>query len=363
MAIFRKIKSFSLNPSSVWSLVWSNLGNFLISCNSDGKYFLWGKRSSMILGYSKKKIEIEKKIFQKWNCLEFSQNKKRKTTIRACDYSFNFYEISMCSFEGIFFTTKIFFSRSDGVFFTNESPSFFFGKSEIKACEFSPDSLYFAASTRNKNLWVWKKKLSNSYEPFFIFGNHESDVKQTRWHPYFGFIITSTYEGVVRVINKKNKEMLLNSSIRFSSFCILGLNISESGDKVILCTGKGEIICIPFYKNFFSQPKKKIKGGLLFFSFTRNTIQCQALSKINSVLSFSGDDDSLQILKVTKIWSINRNKKLFYKSSKKDSILEIQSSISRAHCGFINCVAWHPRYNNLFASCGDDAVVSIWIMV
>ena len=77
MPNFRKIKIFNLNSSSVWALSWSNLGNFLVSCTSDGMYFLWGKRSSAIIKNSKNKIEIERKIFQNWNCLEFSLKKKK----------------------------------------------------------------------------------------------------------------------------------------------------------------------------------------------------------------------------------------------------------------------------------------------
>lgn len=362
MPNFRKIKIFNLNSSSVWALSWSNLGNFLVSCTSDGMYFLWGKRSSAIIKNSKNKIEIERKIFQNWNCLEFSLKKKKKSTIRSCSYSVNFYKISMCSFEGIFLTTKIFFSRSKGFFFTNELTSFCFGKSEIKSSEFSPNGEYFAASSRNKNLWIWRRENRNLFEPFFVFNNHESDVKQTKWHPYFGFIVTSTYDGIMRITYKKTNELLLISSLKFSSSSILGLNINYNGYKIALCTGKGDIYVMPFFSSFFSRPKKKKKEEFFFFSFSRNTIHCIALSKLNSILSFSGDDDSLQIIKTVKIWSFSKNRTFLYKNATQNKFLEVQNSLPKAHYGFINCLAWHPRYNNFFASCGDDSIIIIWIL-
>jgi len=116
-------------------------------------------------------------------------------------------------------------------------------------------------------LWIWRRENRNLFEPFFVFNNHESDVKQTKWHPYFGFIVTSTYDGIIRITSKKKNELLLISSLRFSSFSILGLNINNNGYKMTLCTGKGEIYAIPFFNNFFSGPKKKKKKKESFFFF------------------------------------------------------------------------------------------------
>ena len=33
---------------------------------------------------------------------------------------------------------------------------------------------------------------------------------------------------------------------------------------------------------------------------------------------------------------------------------------TRGHSSDVNCVAWHPKIEHLFASCGDDNVIKLW---
>lgn len=364
MLYLTNVKKFYLGKSSTWSITWSSVGNFLISCGADGIVFVWGRCFSRNIKKSCKKSIIDKYIFQNWNCLEFFRTNEKSTTIRTCAFSQNFYEISLCYFNGENDMCQILFLNAPKSFSIYKSINLIGPRSEIKSCEFSPNGSIFSISLREKLVWSWVRKESKIFEHLFILGNHESDIKRLKWHPFFGFILTATYDGIFRMFQKKKNEIILNFSFKFSSFSILCVKINEEGRKSMFCNSKGEFFSFPILmkkSNKYNEPIKRSKKKN-FSSFCRNSIQSFDSSAANSFLSIAGDDDSLNIVKRTGIWAKEKIKKNFYKNSKNEKILNLDFSIPRAHSGNITDIVWHPKFSNILASSGDDSSVKIWVL-
>ncbi|ABW98147.1 hypothetical protein HAN_2g329 (nucleomorph) [Hemiselmis andersenii] len=362
MFFLNKIKIFKTNRASIWSLKWNTLGTFLISCGADGCVFIWGLTSSEISFDSKIRSLIEKKIYSNWNCITFQMKGPNKTTHRTLSISKNVYQIGISTFTGDTKICKIFFPKNIRKIFLTKLEVLNGPTSEIKNCSFSPDGSNLIACSRNKMVWNWEKDSKNFFNSFFVLENHESDIKQSIWHPQFGIILTSTYEGNVRLFQKNLEEIWIISSLRFSFFSIFTITTDESGEKIIFSSTKGELFIFPFWKNFFNKSFyfSKKNSAFFFFSIGNHSIFKFDISKSNFFFSLSGKDDSLHILKICSIWVWDKIFKIFYIGIRYFEILSFENSVIRSHCGNLNNLAWHPKNENLVASCSEDSCIILW---
>uniref|UniRef100_A0A7S0W669 Uncharacterized protein n=1 Tax=Hemiselmis tepida TaxID=464990 RepID=A0A7S0W669_9CRYP len=265
MFFLDKIKTLKTNKSSIWSLKWNPLGTFLISCGVDGCIFIWGLASSRTSFDIKIRSFIEKEIYTKWNCITIQTKEYFKTTHRTLSYSKNVYQIGIGTFTGDIKICKIFFSGKNRKIFLKRLTVLKGSASEIKNCAFSQNGSNFVACSRNKIVWNWEKDSKDFFYSFFILENHESDIKQSIWHPQLGIILTSTYEGNIRLFQKNLKEIWIIHSFKFSSFSIFALTTDENGKKIIFGSTKGELFLFPFWKNIFHKNNYLSKKNLNFF--------------------------------------------------------------------------------------------------
>mmetsp|Transcript_37585 Transcript_37585/g.94241 ORF Transcript_37585/g.94241 Transcript_37585/m.94241 type:complete len:370 (+) Transcript_37585:50-1159(+) len=362
MFFLKKIKTLKTNNASIWSLKWNSLGNFLISCGVDGCILIWGITSSQISFSLNTKSLIEKKIYINWNCLSFQRKKGENSTHRTLSFSKNIYEIGISTFIGDTKICKIIFTNKSRTIYLKKLITLKGSTSEIKNCAFSPDGLNFIVCSRNKMVWNWEKDSKNFLNSFFVLENHESDIKQSIWHPQYGIILTSTYEGYVRLFQKNFKDIWIIFSFRFSFFSIFTLNTDENGEKIIFCSTKGELFIFPFWKSIFYKTNFFQKNPIKFFFFSMGAqmVFSTDISHINFFLALPGEEDSLQILKICNIWVLDKILKIFYIGIKQCEILIYENSIVRSHWGNLNNLAWHPKNENLIASCSEDSCIIIW---
>ena len=83
--------------------------------------------------------------------------------------------------------------------------------SEIKNCIYSPDGNFVCVSARNKTIWTWKKNLKNNFNFFFIIKDHDRDLKCLRWYPRHKYLITASYNGIIKFYQKNDKNNLPDS--------------------------------------------------------------------------------------------------------------------------------------------------------
>ena len=362
MALVRCIKTFHITKAVIWSIKWSFFGDFLVSCGVDGCIFIWAQRSSNICFNFRVRSVLDRNIFRTWNYVRVIHSKKSNGTYRDLSFSPNDYQFAICSFNGNIDIFKIYLSQKNHSISLKNLTTLKGNATELKECDFSADGSNFIACSRDKIVWNWTRTSSKNFQCIFVLMDHESDIKQICWHPAFGILITATYDGFLRIFRKNNQDMLLIISLKFSAFSIFSMSTDENGNKIIFGTGKGELFYLPFKKNIITRHKLINQGNknFLFFSIGRDIIHCFQTSKSIALSGLSGDDDSLHILKINNIWAKNTCNILYYQGSKFNRAVFIENSIIRAHLGNPTDIAWHPRNENVMASCGEDSVIRIW---
>jgi WD40 repeat protein len=357
------IRKFKIHTASVWTIKWSKFGDFLVSSGGDGSVLLLGPSSEVFLQFSGKKEKIEKRNIQDWNCLSYLKTFYFRGTSRKLSMSLNFNELCMSTLLGKIFVCTILFSKKKKNVIIKEKMSLNGFLSEIKGCEFSKDGILITACARNKILWVWERKFDASFQCLSVFDNHESDIKETRWHPNFKFLFSSSYEGFFRIFQKKLSEPILRTKIFFTHFSIWSFDFDEHGNQILYCSGKGEFFISVFQNQWFKE-KKKIKSGrrfsIFFFSFNRNPLLNVHFSLTNSFILLSGDEENVEVLKISKIWIKKKNLKTFIYGGLKNFWIDINKSIIRSHYGSIYKCIWNPKNEKIFATCGEDMIVRIW---
>jgi WD40 repeat protein len=352
------IKKFTLHKASVWALKWSSFGDFLISCGIDGIIFIWG--FNLILSYSNlnERQIIEKFFYQNWNFLSFFKSFYFRGSFRRVNFCENFNTFCVSTFSGKVLICKIFFLNFYKTVDINENFYLDGFLSEIKDGDFSKNGLMMTYCTRDKALWFWEKIVSRKFQCFLILHGHESDIKKVIWHPRFAFLISSTYNGFVRVFQKKNYCIRMLKLFNFSDNSLLNIELDTSGNSIFFCSNQGELIILLnfLFSEYLNSNSNKKKTSTSFFFLSRLPLFGLNFSKTNAFVSITGDDETFHILKNFKI----KKKKKELQGLKEQKILQIEKSFFRLQFGTINTCIWHPKNENIFVTSGEDGNIHFW---
>jgi WD40 repeat protein len=357
------IQIFKTHKAIIWAMKWSSFGDFLISCGTDGVIFFFGFSLKIIIYKSREREKFEKFFYESWNCLSFIKSFYFQGSYRRINWCENFNQCCIPSFGGKVFICKIFFKK---LFKTiNIAKKFYLDgfTAEIKDSNFSKNGLKIITCTRDKTLWFWEKIISYEFQCLLILQGHESDIKRTSWHPRFTFVISITYNGFIRVFKKKNIEISLLRVLRFSDFSLLDFDFDINGNSFFFCSNQGELINLSNYLfPNFSRPNKwkKEKKYISFFFLSRFSFFALNFSKSNAVFLITGEDETFHLIKNIKIKSRKKKKQYIFKGVKKNTGLNLENSFQRAQFGSINNCIWHPKNENLFATCGEDGNIHLW---
>ncbi|AFP65563.1 hypothetical protein CMESO_410 (nucleomorph) [Chroomonas mesostigmatica CCMP1168] len=359
MAYIICIRQFKIHVSSVWAMTWSILGDFLISSGGDGNILVWGPLHDSKKCFKGIRHIIEKKNFLNWNILSYTKTYYFRGTFRKIDFCVNFGQFCIGTFFGKILVCTISFSKNLKIIFIKENFILDDFTSEVKSCQFSKDGRLLSIGTRNKILWIWEKKQCANFQCLIIIQKHESDIKETTWHPRVKFLATSSYEGFLRFFRKKVSETVLYKTFSYGNSSPWTMCFNESGNQILFCSGKGEIYILSFEIPILKTKKKRI-SFLLFFSYSRNPLICMNLSKTNLLIVVSGQEQSLDIIKHSKMWARKKRKKVFYGSSSTTLWIEIDKSIVRSHFGNVYTCIWNPKNDKIFATSGENMCIRIW---
>jgi WD40 repeat protein len=346
---FIKLKTLNKHKATIWSITWSSFGELLFSCGADGKIFIWGPVLHLYHRNLNLKINFEKLKFSKWNNLCKFESFLYFKTYRNITCLFNSTELCACSFSGVSILCKIsFFFEKKSI--TIKKQYLFIGPlSEIKNCTYSPDKNYICISSRNKTVWVWEKNFKNNYNCFTIIRQNDSDIKCLKWYPKHKYLISSSYNGIIKFYKKKKKNLFHKGLISLSNTTIWNINFNENGQEFYFCTNQGEIY------GFLKQKK-------LYFYFILSIISVTFFfySNHTSSIIYSSNEQSLNILFRSKFLIKEKKLQFLIGGVSKFFRIKIKNSLIYSQIGDINSLAWHPNNNNLIASCGDDSSINIW---
>jgi WD40 repeat protein len=349
MPNFLRLLILNKHKAAVWNICWSSYGEFLLSCGADGIILIWGPTSKFICKNLNIKKTIENIHFVKWNNLCKFESFLEFKTYRNIAWLSNFNQFCVCSFSGISHLCKIVFLNLNKSISLKKQSSLIGPSSEVKSCNYSPDGNLISISSRNKTVWIWEKDFRKNFNCFFILKQHDSDIKYLKWYPKHKYLITATYDGIMKFFKKEKKKLSYSGSISLFHSTIWNIKFSEKGNEFYFCTNKGEIGCFL---------KKKKLFICLFFSTV--CISFFLISNHTLAILHTNNEESVSILLRCKFSMKEKDLQFLYGGVSKLFRFKIENTLLCPHLGDINSLAWHPNNTNIIASCGDDLAICIW---
>lgn len=364
MGLLVCLKSMKIHKASVWAIRWSCYGDFLVSCGVDGAVILWGPSLSSFIYSTGKKYIIQRNSFQNWNCLTYVKTFYFRGTFRTMDWSINFNRFCSGTFFREAILCKIIFSKLSKIILLYENRCLNNLASEVKCCKFSKNGFYLASCTRDKTLWVWEKTSIGDFQCLYVLSNHESDIKGVIWHPKFSYLTTCSYDGLLRILQKKKKGIILIKSLNYRYTTLWDFSFDECGNLIFFCSGRGEIFILPYVAQLIPEKKiwKKEKHIFIFLSMSRYSLITLAFSNTSSLALVSGEEENLLVFKNSEIWGEKKKEipLISYGTIKNKFWTIAEKKIFRSHQGDVTKCIWHPKNDKIFATCSEDTFIRIW---
>jgi len=365
MSIITLINSLKGNNGIIWSVSWSLSGDFLISIGTNSSLIIWGPCGNFFNRkfYTKKFSEII--YFKSWDKLHQLKFNKNLRTFRCLNKKINSNYFSISDFLGQTYLWEIIFLKSSNICLVEIKHILKGHLSEIKSCGFSPIENLIATCGRDKSIWIWKNSFKKKIDCEFIFKENKSDIKCIKWNPYGTELVASTYEGdIILILFGKNKTIL---RIKFSNSVSWNFTFDGMGKELIIGDGIGELIWVNLnllsFSNFFKRKKKKEKMWqelLLLFFFNNESLLSLSNSNKNGLCLLGNSNGLINMIKIQKIIKQSEFSKYGFFLTQGSFFLKNFLFISNLHFGKINSIVWHPIFENVLVSCGDDSHINIW---
>ena len=348
----------------IWSISWSISGDFLISTGVDSSLVIWGPIRNPVRRniYGKSSGEIN--YFKLWRKLYKLKLFQGLRTFRNLGRKINSNYFSISDFQNSSYMIETFFFKCSKICPVEIKHCIKEHSSEIKSCQFSSDEIVYASGGRDRSIWFWKNYGDEKINCDYILKNRDSDIKNIKWNPLYLELISCTYEGVfVIVIYEKEERIVFEYKICSST--ILNFFMEATGQKIVSGSTTGELIFINLatIEDPATLKKKRCPEILTIFFSDNGIIPSVAQSDKHFIISFGNVGGNINIVKDKKL-----AKKLDLKKNRTAHI-ELQCkikpfvSVPYIHFGKINTIIWHPIFDNIIASSGDDSIINICRLV
>lgn len=359
-ACFILITSLKEHTGIIWSILWSISGDFLTSIGVDSSLIIWGpSKNSIVRNFQEKSIE-EVSYFKLWKKIYKLEMFQLLRTFRGLGRKINSNYFSVSDFQNKSYLIEASFFKCLKICSLEIKHCIKGHSSEIKSCQFSSNEILFASCGRDRSIWFWKNQNKEKINCDFILKNLESDIKCIKWNPVYPEIAGCSYNGILVIMSYENEEKIIFEN-RICTASILHSFFESNGKRIFLVNSAGELILIDliFAKDSMTLKKKKYNKITTIF-FSNNTIASSlAISEKHYIILMTNFHGNITIMK---------NKKLTQKLDlKKNKISHVEFdynlkpflSAPQIHFGKVNLVNWHPIFDNIFASCGDDSIINI----
>lgn len=348
--------------STIWSIIWGISGNYLISSGVDSSLIIWGPCENFKLENTYTRSFGEISYFKSWCKIYHLKISKNLRTFRSLAKKINSNYFSISDFLGNSYLLEIVFLKYSNCCLIEIKHILRGHLSEIKGSDFSYNEHFFSSCGRDRSILLWKKNLDCDS----FFKKSKSDVKCVKWNPSYMEIAFSNYDGnLLFILFQKKKKKIFE--IKISNSVIWNIFYEKFGKELIIGNGIGEIFFLDLNSESFLDIKKKTKLNRIHYGNLKNlvflnydSIQYTSQSERN-YLFLNGSSNGTVIL--TKNQITIKSKK-FTKNGiylkKNNFFFRILSLIVNSHYGKINSIIWHPFFENVFVSCGDDSNLNIW---
>ena len=350
---------------AIWSILWGVSGNYLISVGVDSSLVIWGPSEIFFPVNMYKKSVGEITYFNSWAKLYQLKMSKVLRTFRSLAKKVNSNYFSISDFLGNSYLWGIIFLKCFKICIVEINHNLKGHSSEIKGCDFSSSENVFSSCGRDRNIWVWKKGFEKTIECSSVLKKSDSDIKCIKWNPRYTEIASGVYGGnLILIIFEKKKKKI--TELNISNSVIWNIIYDKLGKNLILGNGTGEIFFLNSIVKNTSYLDTKMSLNRKYFPvlfnlvfLSCNSIQNNSRCGRNFLFAVADSNGSINLTKNQKI--IRCKKKKNQICEKKNVLfLKILSLFSNSHYGKINTILWHPFFENVFVSCGDDSNLSIW---
>jgi len=360
------IKRLKNDESLIWSLTWSNNGDFFFSSASNGIVNIWGPCNKQNFLNKDCRFNLVLDFMCNWKVLcKFNINLLNKSfrsignmgkTNRFCFSSFSG-EMILCSLD-IFRSKKNISLKIDDYLIGHNA--------EIKHTIFSTEGSLLITCGRDKKVIVWEKNFSRIFQCIFVIDDHESDVKKIKLMENGKYIFSSTYNGVIRafVLKKRSYELLI--TFDFSSDILWNIDFDLLEKKIFLVKDDGSFYCFPLKKYSFLN-LENTKNSMDFFhtSIESESLCVSESSKVNSFLTIGSKFGTIYFLKKHEKFSLKSKKKIeYYKNRNFRNFYWYENEIflNKAHSENVICLSWHPIEENILISSGKGTEILVWFV-
>ena len=338
------IATLSGHTDRVWSIDFSPDGTLLASCGGDKNVRIWAKEY-------RQDSSIEE---SKWFCLSVLDEAQRRT-VRCVKWSHCGRLLAATSFDA---TTAIWRRIGKEQF---ELAAILEGhENEVKAVAWNRADNLLATSSRDKSVWIWEalgdigstgdgddddidNNIPADFECASVLMGHSQDVKSVLFDPNENRLVSCSYDDTIKFWEEDDDDWFCSETLVGHTSTVWSLSFEKTSKRLI--SGSDDCTCIIWKKEDGNDNNNKWIQETVLKGYHDRSIYCVHWSTLTNKIASVGADDRICIYNA----DVDKEVKLICK-------------VEKGHAADINGVTWHPKDENILATCGDDNVVKLWAL-
>ncbi|EDO44295.1 predicted protein [Nematostella vectensis] len=313
----------------VWSVAWSPNGFVLASCGGDKTIRIWGKEGD------------------KWICKTILEDGHQRT-IRSLGWSPCGTFLASASFDA----TTCIWDQKSGEFECNATLEGH--ENEVKSVDWSVSGSLLATCGRDKSVWIWEVQEDDEYECASVIHSHTQDVKKVVWHPTKEILASCSYDDTIKLYKEDEDDWSCCDTLEGHESTVWSISFDGSGDRIVSCSDDKTVRIWKSYPPgnqegvVVSGKHTKWKCVCVLSGYHDRTIYDVHWSKVSGLIATASGDDCIRIFKEDT--NSDRNQPSF----------QLVATQRKAHSMDVNSICWHPKDENILATCSDDGTVKLW---
>jgi WD40 repeat protein len=218
----------------------------------------------------------------------------------------------------------------------------------VKSVCWSQSGKYLSTCSRDKTVWIWECVALEEFECASVQTDHTQDVKRVVWHPIDDILASCGYDNTIKLYKDDGDDWICCATLSSHESTVWAIAFDSTGQRIASCSSDKTV---KIWQSFSDITNWKCVSTLS--GYHKRPVYDISWSHISNHILTAGGDDCLFIFREDDSNSSGDCDKTFQKYS-------VVLKYEKAHSQDINSVDWNPKYEGVFASCGDDCCVKIW---